>query len=199
MWQNLTTLQQVYFCIATFFSVVLVVQFILAILGVGQDSEADLDLDGDGEPDITVDTSDGIISFTLKGIIAFFAIGGWLGFALGDGTVPTPLVIILSVIAGFAALVGVGFLMKWIMRLQSSGTMDIKNAVGKIAEVYLTIPAKCSGNGKINLDLQGSYAETEAITESDEPIKTGEKVKVVRTEGSVCVVERLYNERNEKQ
>ena len=193
MWQNLTTLQQVYFCIAVFFSAVLILQFILAIVGVGQGGDTEVDLDGDGEPDVTVDTSDGIVPFTLKGVIAFFAVGGWIGFALGDGTISSAWAIIVSVLSGFAALVGVGFLMKWIMRLQSSGTMDIKNAVGKIAEVYLTIPAKCAGNGKINLELQGAYIEAEAITECEQPIKTGEKVRVVKIEGGVCVVERLFD------
>ncbi len=192
MWDALTPLQKVYFCIAVFFTVILVIQFILLLVGVGQNADGDLDLDGDGQSDLDIADSEGLVPFTLKGIIAFFAVGGWVGFALGDGSIAGGWAIVISLAAGFLALLGVGFLLKWIMRLQSTGSLDANNAVGKVAEVYLTIPANCTGNGKINLEVQGQYVELEAINEGNEPIKTGEKVKVIKTEGFVCVVEKLY-------
>ena len=67
--------------------------------------------------------------------------------------------------------------------------MEISNAVGKTGEVYLTIPPSLSGTGKINVDLQGTLTELDAMTENDTPIKTGAKVKVVRTDESTCYVE----------
>ena len=54
--------------------------------------------------------------------------------------------------------------------------MQIKNAVGQKAEVYLTIPANRSGTGKVNINLDGTLRELEAI--SDEEIKTGSIVTV---------------------
>ena len=43
------------------------------------------------------------------------------------------------------------------------------------------MPALRSGNGKVNVYVQERYVELEAVTDSEEPIKTGEKVKVVDT------------------
>ncbi|MBQ7164453.1 MAG: hypothetical protein IJR61_03900 [Clostridia bacterium] len=191
MWNDWTTLQQVYFCIAVLFSVVLLVQLVLTLIGAGHDGEG-VDLTGDGNPDVTVDTDSGLAPFTLKGLVSFFAVGGWVGFALGDGTLHTVWVILISLAAGLAALVAVGFILKGMAKLQSNGAMDINNAVGKTAEVYLTIPPKCSGAGKITVEIQGSLTEMNAMTEGDEPLKTGCKVKVVKTDNATCYVEKIY-------
>ena len=57
---------------------------------------------------------------------------------------------------------------------------------------YLTIPAKCSACGKITVEVQGQLTELDAMTESEEPIKTGTKVKVVKTDETTVYVERIY-------
>lgn len=191
MWTDWTVLQRVYFIIAMFFSIVLVVQLILMLVGAGHNGDTDLDLNGDGDPDISVDTSDGLALFTLKGLIAFFAIGGWVGFALGDGTLANHWVILISIAAGLVALVLVGLIMKWMTKLADNGAMQISNAIDKTAEVYLTVPANCAGTGKITVEIQGCLTEVEAVTQGEE-LKTGTKVKVVRVDGDICVVEKLY-------
>ena len=98
----------------------------------------------------------------------------------------------ISAISGIAARIVVGFVLRGMSKLQTNGIMDINNAVGKVAEVYLTIPAKCSGTGKITVEIQGTLTELNAMSESEEPIKTGSKVKVVRTDNSTCYVEKIY-------
>ena len=79
--------------------------------------------------------------------------------------------------------------MKITEKLQGNGNLQVENTVGKTAEVYLTIPANRGGNGKVNVYVQERYAEMEAVTDSDTPIKTGEKVKITGTlnEGTVLV------------
>lgn len=188
MWQNWDLLQKVYFCVAVLFSVVLIVQFILLLVGVGNDVNGDADVDSDGFEGV----DSGLALFTIKGLISFFAIGGWTGFAFADGTLSPVWVILISLGAGAVALIAVGLLMKWILSLASNGTKDVNNAVGKIGEVYLTIPEKCIATGKISIELQGQLTEIDAMTESQTPIKTGTKIKVIRTEGGVCIVEALY-------
>lgn len=188
MWQSWTVLQQVCFCVAALFSLILIVQIILMLIG-GADGDADLDvdLDGDGIPDLDVDG--GFSLFTIKGLIAFFAVGGWMGFAFGGGFIHAGWAILIAVVSGAVAFVGVGLLLYWISKLAMNGTLDIKNAVGKTAEVYLTIPASCKAAGKITVLVQGRLVELDAMTESDEPIKTGAKVTIVRTDSSTCYVE----------
>ena len=63
-------------------------------------------------------------------------------------------------------------------KLKQSGTLQIKNAVGIIAETYLFIPAKRSGFGKIHIKVQGSLHELQAMTDDEEQIATGKLVKV---------------------
>lgn len=191
MWENWTTLQQIFFCVAVAFSIILVLQLILMLVGAGHD-DAGIDLNGDGNADITVDTSDGLALFTVKGLVSFFAVGGWVGFALGDGTIPYEWAVVIAVASGLVALVLVGLIMKWLIKLQASGNMNINNAVGKTAEVYLTVPANMAGAGKITVELQGSLTELSAVTEGNETIVTGSKVRIVRTDDSTCYVEKLY-------
>lgn len=190
MWQTWTILQKVYFCVAVLFTVVLVVQLILMLVGVGNDADADADVADDGIEGV----DGGLALFTVKGLISFFAVGGWTGFALADGTVQPVLAVLISIGAGLIALVAIGFIMKWIVGLASSGTVSIENAVNKVGEVYLTIPESCKATGKITIELQGKLTELDALTENASPIKTGAKIKVVRIDGDTCIVEPLYKE-----
>lgn len=189
-WETLNLAQKIYFCIATPASLLLVVQIVLMLIGIGGDASGDVDVD----VDVDVDTGDfdldaGFSVFTVRGLVAFFAVGGWVGYTLSDGNLG--LAITLSVVAGAAALVGMAFLMKWILSLQSAGNLNYKDAVGKIGEVYLTVPAAGKGKGKINILLNERFVELSAVTKSDEPIPTGSKIKVLDVEGDDIVVEKL--------
>ena len=74
-------------------------------------------------------------------------------------------------------------LVAWLLslqrKLQASGNLDPRGAVGKAATVYLRIPPQKTGAGKITVSLQGRTAEFTAVTAGDE-IATGQDVRVVR-------------------
>lgn len=186
-WAGLCVLEKIYFCIGLAATVLLILQIIMMLFGLGEDATG-IDLDGDGEPDVSVD-GDGFTLFSLRGLIAFFAIGGWVGFILAD--VNTALAIVASVVAGGCALVAMAFIMRAIMRTRSDGNIDINKAVGKCADVYLTVPKKDGGSGKITMTLEERFVELDAISYSDEPIVTGSKVKVVDISGQTLVVEKI--------
>ena len=57
-------------------------------------------------------------------------------------------------------------------------TMNPKEAVGKEGEVYLTIPAKKQGAGKVNVLVGETLTEFDAVTDEREDIPTGQKVVV---------------------
>ena len=187
-WESLNVLQKIYFCIGLAATLVLVLQIITMLFGLGE-SDADIDLDGDGEPDVSIDTSDGFTLFTVRGVVAFFAIGGWVGYILADKN--TALAIVLSVVAGFLALVAMAFIMRGIMKMRSDGNIDISKAIGKIADVYLTVPAKNNRAGKITLTLEERFVELSAIQNGEEPIPTGSKVLVTEISGESLVVEKV--------
>ena len=183
-WNNLHTFQQVLFVIACAATLFMIVQIILLAVGSGDNDSSfdadtsidDVDTINDGGVGLTIF---GLRVLTVRGIIAFLAVGGWLTFAL---FYPIKfLALIPGIAAGIAAGVGISAFIKATEKLQDSGNLKIENSVGKTAEVYLTVPALRSGNGKVNVYVQERYVELEAVTDSEEPIKTGEKVKVVDT------------------
>ena len=62
----------------------------------------------------------------------------------------------------------------------------IANAIGKTAEVYLTIPAHRAGKGKITVTVQNRTMEYEAETEFD-ALPTGSSVQIVAVVGDDAV------------
>ena len=64
-------------------------------------------------------------------------------------------------------------------KLADSGTLEMKNAIGKTGEVYLTIPARKTGSGKLQVKVQSSVRTLDAMTDELEDIKTGSIVEVV--------------------
>lgn len=181
-WSTLSLLQKIFFCVACASTLLLLIQIIMMIVGFGSDGDLDTDgIDGDGFEEaadgLTLDSDVGLSLFTVKTLSSFFAIGGWVGFAVSDlGNLPAILIALLS---GTIALVGMAFIMKRLASLQSEGNINYSNAIGKIANVYLTIPANNGGSGKINLTLQERFIEANAITNDAEEIKTGAMVKIV--------------------
>jgi hypothetical protein len=75
-------------------------------------------------------------------------------------------------------------------KLQSSGTIDIKNAIGQQGTVYLTIPA--TGSGQVSVAVQGSLKIFDAVSEGNKKIPTGEKIKVINViDNKTLVVTKL--------
>ncbi len=166
---SLDSLAQIYLWVAIIATVILIIQLIATLMGFGFDIDSDFDV-----ADI-----DGISFLTIRGIIAFFSIGGWAGLWFIESNLNTAVSIVASVVAGSLALIGVGYMLKASMKLQEDGTRDIQNAVGKSGKVYLTIPASRNGQGKVSLVLQGVAVEVEAITDDESSIKTNELVEVL--------------------
>jgi hypothetical protein len=131
--------------------------------------------------------------FSFRSILAFFVVFGWVGLAMADNkTIAPAVIIIVSLLAGVAALVLTAWMFYAILKLQYSGNVVLSNAVGLEAEVYIPIPAGRSGQGKVNLLLQGRWFECDAVTTSLEPLKTRQSVKVMGLQGgSVLLVEPL--------
>lgn len=186
-WFNsLDTLQRVFTLIAIPSTVILLIQTILFFFGLGSDGDAD----GDGLADST-GGDDGFALFSIRSIMAMLCVGGWSGIVLAEYMPGAP-AIIIAVIIGFAALIGMALLIKLILKLQSNGNIQLSNAIGKVGQVYIPIPPKMSGRGKVTLTIQDNFTEVSAVTNDDSAIRTGETVRVVSTdEMGLVVVERI--------
>ena len=202
-WNSLSLVAQIFYCIAVPSTLVLLVQTILMFIGMGEDADADgadtdvsddVDVDGseDGGFDEDLDPNgfDGLRIFTVRGVIAFLVIFGWVGALLESMNVALWLNIPISSVCGFAMMVLLAFIFKAIMNLKSDGTIDIRNAVGTAGKVHLTIPPARMGEGKVHILLQGSYVERDAVTDEPDPIPTGSEVVVVRVSGETTLVVR---------
>lgn len=188
-WQSLELAQQIFALVGIASTVVLVVQIIILLFGMGNDSDGVDDFnDPDGE------TGDGLTLFTVKGILSMLCITGWTGVIFLGTSMPTAVAYLLSFVCGFAMLVIMGYAMKMISKLQSSGNIDIGNAVGKVGQVYLPIKPNGAAAGKVNITIQGKYSEFSAITTADQILATGSYVRVVAVdEAGTLVVEPISN------
>ena len=173
--EGMSTLEQTYWGFALLGSVVFLIIFILTFIGGG-----DSDMDGDASDFEADDGGVGFQFFTFKNIVAFFTIFGWTGITCIDNGLSTGLTLILSIIAGLLMMVLTTSLFFWMHKLAESGTLKMKNAIGVIGEVYLPIGAKRSKMGKVQIKVQGSLRELEAITDNEEELKTGTMVKVTK-------------------
>ncbi len=204
-WNSLSLVAQIFYCIAVPSTLFLLVQTILMFIGMGNDGDADgadtdvddagdmdADADGDGGFDEDLDPNglDGLRIFTVRGVIAFLVIFGWMGALLESMNVALWINIPISALCGFAMMLALAFIFKAIMQLRSDGTIDIRNAIGSAGKVHLTIPPSRMGEGKVHILIQGSYVERDAVTDEPEPIPTGSEVVVVRVSGETTLVVR---------
>ena len=158
------------------------------------DTDMDADTDIDVGPDVDAHEASesvaGFRFFTIRGLVAFFCIFGWTGYALSGTSLGTALIILISVAAGLLAMLLIGLMFYAMMHMQASGNLVYSNAIGKDAEVYIPIPAQRTGRGKVMVEFQQQLVEAEAITDDEQRIPTGTSVRVVGKTGSTLIVKR---------
>ena len=213
-WNGMPLIQQLFALIAIPATVVLVIQTILLFFGFGQDQDSSgsmpdtapgdmndvpgvygddvVDTFGQESLDVHDSTAEaGLRLLTVRGLVAFFAVGGWAGVVMIDLGLHPALAGLVALIAGLSALVLVAWIIKMMLSLQDSGNLDIKNAIGLIGNVYLRIPGNRQGSGKITVILQGRSIELDAVTDDPNGIATGRQARVVETRGGRLIVKPL--------
>ena len=194
-YSTLTVLEQVYFWLGIVATVFLIIQIVmLCFTSYG----GDVDLDGDG--DIDVDMDSGVSIFTVKSLTAFFAVGSWaqhLSCALIADNLQWVSAIV-ALVSGAAAFALVVLLMRFIYKMQSSGTFQPEKLVGRRATVYVSVPEKRSGRGKITLNAQGKFMELDAMTDG-ERLSVDDPVEIVATENECMLVARAAENDEEKE
>ena len=110
-------------------------------------------------------------------------------------TIPTVVGLLVSGAAAFALVV---LLMRFIYKMQSSGTFQPEKLVGRRATVYVSVPEKRSGRGKITLNAQGKFMELDAMTDG-ERLSVDDPVEIVATENECMLVARAAENDEEKE
>lgn len=176
-WANIDGFEKIYWYFAIPFTLVFTIQLVLSFTGMddGIDAGDDIDFSGDIDSDSIFDGT--FRFFTVKNFITFFTVFGWTGITLYNLGVNKALTTILSTISGIIVMSIVAFLFYSITKLAQSGTLDLKNAIGKTGEVYIPIPGKQDGIGKVHITIQGAIRELDAMT-TGKSIPTGKMVEV---------------------
>jgi len=185
-----TIVMNFYFYIAIGFSTFFVLQTIFTFIGLGD--SFDFDSDFDAEVDLDINMADGIGMtlhlFSIRGIIAFFMLFGWTGYALSPGNLHPFLVFLIAFIAGSVMLILVSLIYYFLMKISQDGNLVLTDAIGKEAKVYIPIPNRKEGTGKVQIIVGESLRTLDAIAK-DKSIKTGQLVVVVDIVNGMLEVE----------
>ena len=168
-WMSLNGMGQLFWGIAIFFSIPFIIQFAMSFIGLDADTDID-DLDGDIDGDFHL--------FSIKSIIAFFTFFGWSGVALMTTQIGGILIFIGAIFSGIVAMLIVTGVIYFFSKMQETGTLRLDNAIDKIGEVYINIPENRKGTGRVQIKVQGSLRELDAMTDG-KPLKTGGMIRVI--------------------
>lgn len=217
-WDNYDLLEKIFIFVAAPATILLLIQLVLQLIGIGGDqastdagADTGIDAGSDSIGEFESDAADGADSdadtigeegrpsgvralrvFTFQGAVAFFAIAGWTGLLFAETLSSDILAVLLAVICGAAAMVGLAYIMRLLLGLQSDGTVNVRNALGLQGVVYLRVPAARSGKGQVSVMIQERYREYDAVTYENTEIATGSAVRVIDIlSDSILVVEKL--------
>lgn len=185
---------QVLYAVAIISTALFLFKGILLVFGI---SGTDMPIDADGAPDDISDCdADGSVRyFSLVGILSFLSVGSW-GAILALTISQSHIIAICAwIVAGTAEMIAVARLVRFLRRLQESGNVRTERAIGKIGEVYLSVPPAEHGEGKVNLVINSGLKEFQAVSLDKTTIPTGTKVRIIDIQNDeTLVVQRVSEE-----
>ena len=220
-WNSLGITMQVFYCIAIPATLIIVIQTILLMIGIGHGGEGvefsdTSGIDGLGDvPDMPADIptdmpthaidgcehtaiGDGsnpadfgtMQLFTLQGIMTFLCVFGWTGIICTSLGLHVAIAIIIALVLGFLAMLGVAKVLQLTRKLTQDGSLDVRRLLGEKGRVYIPIPANESGEGKVTIAAGERFIELSAVTDEQEAIPTGTQVRIIDVRGDVVAVEK---------
>lgn len=194
-WLSLEPMMKVLWAITLSASLIFVIQTIMTFLGAG-DFGGDFDTDMDA--DFSCDASDGASGHSGIGLLSFrnlvnFCLGfGWTAVLLKGEIASTAVLFIVATLIGIGLVACVMLLFKWISGMQQSGNINLfKSAVGCVGKVYIPIPGERKGQGKVQISINDSVREYDAVTD-DGNLATGTDIKVIEVvNASTVLVEEI--------
>lgn len=186
-WSELDTFAQILWIIALSGSGLFIIQTISAFMMGDTDSAF-----GDSDDLVEGDSGVAFQFFTFRNAVIFFTMFGWVGLGFYTEGYSKWIATGVGVLAGLVMMFVMAWLMKQLGKLKQDGSMRIENAIGSVGTVYLPIPAQSGGTGKVQIVIQGSTHEIDAITSGEETLATGTTVQVESVRpGNVLVVTKL--------
>ena len=185
-WNSLEMLEKIYWTIAIISSLFFVFIAFMTFLG------GDVDDAGTPDAEIDADTGIGFQFFTVKNLVGFFTVFAWSGLACIHADFNTSVTVIVSIVCGAIMMVIMALLFYAMSKMVESGTLEIKNAINSIGEVYLPIKKERETIGKIQIKVQGALRELEALTDEPFDLERGTVIKVIDViSDEILLVEKL--------
>ena len=187
-WTSLDLFMKILWCIAIASSLIFVIETVLTFIGIDHDIDTDFDIH-----DASFDADPSMNLYTFRNLVNFLLGMSWTAILLKDEIRSKALLVIIAFAAGVALVAAVMYMFRCLSRMQQSGNIDVfKVAVGCQGKVYLTIPEERKGNGKVQITINDSVREYDAVTDSDTPLRTGTSIKVIEVlDASTLLVEEL--------
>ncbi len=174
-WDGLNTISKLFWIIAFPSTLIFLMQLVMTF--IGGDHDHDFSSGGDTHSDFQ--DGDGLHFFSIKNMVAFFTLFSWAGLACVQGGFGLFITLLIATLCGVVMVIIMTSLFYYISKFSYSGTLDFKNAIGLSGNVYIRIPSKKSGLGKVEIDVQGQIRTLNAMTEDPEIIKSGSLIEVI--------------------
>jgi len=180
MWDLLFTGNAMWFSVPALFGTGLFALRLVLMLAGGHHG-----LDGhdagdahDGDPQL----------LSIQGVLAFLMGFGWTGLVVLSST-PAQLIVALAaaLVVGTISMYVMARLMTALMKLQTSGNVDTRSAVGAPATVYVTIPGQGKGMGQVTIILDQKQRTFDAVSTGDELARNA-RVRVIEVRGQSTLV-----------
>lgn len=187
-WTSLDLFMKILWCIAIASSLIFIIETILTFIGADVEMDTDFDVaDGgfEGDPSMNL--------YTFRNLVNFLLGMSWTAIILNDQIASKALLMLIAFAVGALLVAAVMYMFKWLSKMQQSGNINIfQSAAGCNGKVYLTIPAERKGTGKVQISINESIREYDALTDSETELKTGTAIKVVEViDSSTLLVEEI--------
>lgn len=193
-WENISNFERAYWVMALVSSLIFLGLAVMTFIGGDADGDA-----GGADADIDADGGIGFQFITVKNLTGFFTIFAWSGLACIDSGYGVGVTLLVSSLSGLVMMIIMAAIFYGMSKLTDSGTLQMKNAIGKLGEVYLNIPGDRGGFGKVTLKVQGSIRELEAMTDDEDEITRNVIVEVLEViDDSILLVTRSGGKKKNK-
>jgi len=172
-----------YLIMALVGTVFFLLRLLMALFFGGDGGDLDGDLGDVGDADSAFSM------FSLLSILAFFMGAGWMGLTCRVDWGLNSLVSAAAATGfGLMLMLTASGLMAFARSLNQTVEYDLETAVGRTASVYMSIPERGEGRGKIKVSVSGRLKMMDAISNGP-PIPEFKSVKVlsVRDDGTFIV------------
>ena len=189
-WTSLDLFMKILWCIAIASSLIFIIETVLTFIGA--DVEMDMDTDFDiadggfeGDPSMNL--------YTFRNLVNFLLGMSWTAILLNEQMKSKALLMLIAFAVGAAIVFAVMMMFKGLSKMQQSGNINVfESAVGCSGKVYLTVPGERKGQGKVQININNSVREYDALTDSEEDLKTGTSIKVTEVlDASTLLVEEI--------